>query len=135
YEILSEASSSSPECAVQMFYAVRNIFELFCSVFPTYHRQSLNALPQFSALHHNNCMFISHHLMTLGHQFSLKLPPTINSTFVDLIPKIRGIGTQSFMDQMNSQRDLLLEFLQAANDKQLKDLRIFGLAARMVGCT
>ncbi|ESP01626.1 hypothetical protein LOTGIDRAFT_225294 [Lottia gigantea] len=115
YEILSEASSSSPECAVQMFYAVRNIFELFCSVFPTYHRQSLNALPQFSALHHNNCMFISHHLMTLGHQFSLKLPPTINSTFVDLIPKIRGIGTQSFMDQMNSQRDLLLEFLQAAN--------------------
>ncbi|KAK6182146.1 hypothetical protein SNE40_009894 [Patella caerulea] len=115
YEILNEAVASKPQCAIQMFYAVRNIFELYCSVFPTYHRQSLETLPQLTALHHNNCMFISHHLMTLGHQFSAKLPKSINATFVDLIPKIRGMGTESFMKQMTNQRDQLLEFLQAAD--------------------
>ena len=48
YSTLSEAASSSPQCAVQMFYTVRNIFELFCSVVPTYHAHSLANFPQFT---------------------------------------------------------------------------------------
>ena len=48
YSTLSEAASSSPQCAVQMFYTVRNVFELFCSVVPTYHAHSLANFPQFT---------------------------------------------------------------------------------------
>ncbi len=48
YETLHEAVESSPQCAIQLFYAVRNIFELYCGVFPTYHRQSLATLPQLT---------------------------------------------------------------------------------------
>ncbi|XP_045165863.2 centromere/kinetochore protein zw10 homolog [Mercenaria mercenaria] len=115
YETLREAGESSPQCAIQMFCAVRNMFELFCSVFPTYHKQSLETLPQFTALHYNNCMYISHHLMTLGHQFSKKLPQTINATFVDLVPKIRRLGTESFLQQLSKQKAQMLEYLAAAN--------------------
>ncbi|KAK3591551.1 hypothetical protein CHS0354_041595 [Potamilus streckersoni] len=118
YETLQEASESSPQCAVQMYYAIRNMFELFCCVFPTYHKQSLEKLPQLSALHYNNCMFISHHLMTLGHQFSKKLPQNISTTFVDLVPKIRRLGAESFLQQLAQQKAQLLEYLQAASGFQ-----------------
>ena len=50
-------------------------------------------------------MYISHHLLTLGHQFSTRLPEPLNcgaATFVDLISPIRGIGEKCFEDQLVS---------------------------------
>ena len=46
YETLHKASSSSPQCVPQLFFSVRKIFELFCSVVPTYHKEALTTLPQ-----------------------------------------------------------------------------------------
>ena len=81
-------------------------------------------------------MYIAHHLMTLGHQFSKKLPPHINSTFVDLVPKIRRLGTQSFLQQLSKQKAQMSEYLKAANGNfhliscDLSDpCRIFNLIA------
>lgn len=48
YETLEEATSSSQECAVQLFFAARNMFELFCSVYPTAHQKALSLFPQMS---------------------------------------------------------------------------------------
>ena len=62
-------------------------------------------LPQLSALHHNNCMYIAHHLLTLGHQFRSKLPEPLNqsvATFVDLVPTIRHMGEKCFLEQLVS---------------------------------
>ncbi|XP_033735507.1 centromere/kinetochore protein zw10 homolog [Pecten maximus] len=114
YETLHEAGESSPQSAIQLFYAVRNMLELFCSVFPTYHKESLVNFPQLSAIFHNNCMFIAHHLMTMGHQFRKKLPPTINATFVDLVQKIRRLGTDTFLQQMSRQKGVMAECLGGA---------------------
>lgn len=118
YETLSEAVSSSDTCAVKLFYAVRNMFELFCCVFPTFHKRRLATLPQLTAIHHNNCMYIAHHLMLLGPQFSRQLPSPLQDgagTFVDLIQKVRSIGTGALMQQMATQRDDLLDCLSAAS--------------------
>lgn len=118
YETLNEAVSSSDPCAVKLFYGVRNMFELFCCVFPTYHKRRLATLPQLTAIHHNNCMYIAHHLMLLGPQFSQRLPSPIQDgagTFVDLIQKVRSIGTGALMQQMATQRDDLLDCLSAAS--------------------
>ena len=52
--------------------------------------------------------------MTLGHQFSRQLPENINSTFVDLVPQIRRLGSDSFIQQLLKQKALLSEFLSAA---------------------
>ena len=68
-------------------------------------------LPQLSALHHNNCMYIAHHLLTLGHQFRSKLPEPLNqsvATFVDLVPTIRHMGEKCFLEQLVS---ILFEIL------------------------
>ena len=64
-----------------------------------------STLPQLSALYHNNCMYIAHHLLTLGHQFRPKLPEPLNqsvASFVDLVPTIRQMGEKCFLEQLVS---------------------------------
>lgn len=116
YETLIEATQSTPQCAVLLFYTVRNMFELYCNVVPTYHEKRLSTLPQLSALHHNNCMYIAHHLLTLGHQFRPKLPEPLNQSvgsFVDLVPNIRQMGEKCFLEQLKKQQSHLLELVKA----------------------
>ncbi|KAK2561588.1 Centromere/kinetochore protein zw10-like protein [Acropora cervicornis] len=72
-------------------------------------------LPQLAALHHNNCMYIAHHLLTLGHQFRPRLPEPLNqgmASFVDLVPVIRQIGEKCFLDQLKIQQSNLLELVK-----------------------
>ncbi|XP_034995595.1 centromere/kinetochore protein zw10 homolog [Zootoca vivipara] len=115
YQTLQEASTSTDQCCIQLFYSVRNIFHLFCDVVPMYHKENLQKLPQLAAIHHNNCMYIAHHLLTLGHQFRGHLIDGI-ATFVDLVPGFRKLGTECFLAQMRVQKEELLERLSSARD-------------------
>ncbi|NXR06457.1 ZW10 protein, partial [Semnornis frantzii] len=95
YQTLLEATASTDQCCVQLFYSVRNMFQLFYDVVPTYHRESLQKFPQLAAIHHNNCMYIAHHLLTLGHQFHYRLTNVLcqgAATFVDMVPGFRRLG-------------------------------------------
>ncbi|NP_001116261.1 centromere/kinetochore protein zw10 homolog [Xenopus tropicalis] len=125
YQTLSEATTSSKPCSIQLFYTVRNIFHLFYDVVPTYHKENLQKLPQLSAIHHNNCMYIAHHLLTLGHQFRYHLPSPLSdgaATFVDMVPGFRRLGTESFLAQMRSQKaDLLERLSNARNFSNMED--------------
>lgn len=118
YETLHEASNSKPQCAIQLFYTVRTLFELYSQVVPTYHKDNLVTLPQLSALYHNNSMYLAHHLMTLGHQFRSSFPHPLKdstlATLVDLVPRIRGMGTEYFIRQINRQKTQLIESLGGA---------------------
>ncbi|XP_019412069.1 PREDICTED: centromere/kinetochore protein zw10 homolog [Crocodylus porosus] len=119
YQTLSEATASTDQCCIQLFYAVRNIFQLFYDVVPTYHKENLQKLPQLAAIHHNNCMYIAHHLLTLGHQFRYRLTSMLcdgAATFVDLVPGFRRLGIECFLAQMRAQKGELLERLSSARN-------------------
>ncbi|XP_042332095.1 centromere/kinetochore protein zw10 homolog [Sceloporus undulatus] len=113
YQTLQEASASMDQYRLQLFYSVRNIFLLFCDVVPMYHKENLQKLPQLAAIHHNNCMYIAHHLLTLGHQFRGHLND-MTATFVDLVPGFRKLGMECFVAQMRVQKEELLERLSSA---------------------
>ncbi|XP_067326909.1 centromere/kinetochore protein zw10 homolog [Anolis sagrei] len=115
YQTLKEASVSVEQHRLQLFYSVRNIFLLFCDVVPMYHKENLQKLPQLAAIHHNNCMYIAHHLLTLGHQFQGYLNDR-TATFVDLVPGFRKLGTECFLAQMQVQKEELLERLSSARN-------------------
>nr|XP_019608907.1 PREDICTED: centromere/kinetochore protein zw10 homolog [Rhinolophus sinicus] len=136
YQTLLEATTSSDQCAVQLFYSVRNIFHLFHDVVPTYHKENLQKLPQLAAIHHNNCMYIAHHLLTLGHQFRLRLAPILcdgTTTFVDLVPGFRRLGTECFLAQMRAQKRALLERLSSArNFSNMDDEENYSAASKAV---
>ncbi|KAF0873563.1 centromere/kinetochore protein zw10 homolog [Crocuta crocuta] len=136
YQTLLEATTSSDQCAVQLFYSVRNIFHLFHDVVPTYHKENLQKLPQLAAIHHNNCMYIAHHLLTLGHQFRQRLAPVLcdgTATFVDLVPGFRRLGTECFLAQMRAQKGELLERLSSArNFSNVDDEENYSAACKAV---
>ncbi|XP_050012336.1 centromere/kinetochore protein zw10 homolog [Alexandromys fortis] len=136
YQTLLEATTSSNQCAVQLFYSVRNIFHLFHDVVPTYHKENLQKLPQLAAIHHNNCMYIAHHLLTLGHQFRLRLAPILcdgTTTFVDLVPGFRRLGTECFLAQMRAQKGELLERLSSARSfSNMDDEENYSAASKAV---
>ena len=68
------------------------------------------------AVHHNDCMYIAHHLMLLGHQFQPHLPAPLScETFIDLVPVLRRSGTQCFMEQMAAQKTQLIQCLNTAH--------------------
>ncbi len=69
------------------------------------------------ALFHNNCMFLAHHLVTLGHQFRSKLPREIaeRATFMDLVPQFRRLGIEIFVQQRIRLREQLMENLSEDN--------------------
>lgn len=116
---LCEAVGSSTQCALQLFFTVRNIFQLFYDVVPTYHKENLLRFPHLAAVQHNNCMYLAHHLLTLGHHFRAHLPQPLSegvATFVDMVPGFRKLGTQCFLAQLNVQRAELLERLSTAHN-------------------
>ncbi|XP_036444306.1 centromere/kinetochore protein zw10 homolog [Colossoma macropomum] len=131
---LSEAVGSSPQCAVQLFYTTRNIFHLFYDVVPTYHKDNLLKFPHLAAIQHNNCMFLAHHLLTLGHQFRPHLPLKDGvAYFVDLVPGFRRLGAQCFVAQMNVQKAEMLERLSTArNFSNLHDEDNYSAASKAV---
>ncbi|XP_034462906.1 centromere/kinetochore protein zw10 homolog [Hippoglossus hippoglossus] len=116
---LCEAVGSSTQCALQLFFTVRNIFQLFYDVVPTYHKENLLKFPHLAAIQHNNCMYLAHHLLTLGHHFRGHLPQPLSegvATFVDMVPGFRKLGAQCFLAQLNVQRAELLERLSTAHN-------------------
>nr|CAD7428832.1 unnamed protein product [Timema monikensis] len=113
--VLEEVTLSSDMCAVRLFYTARNIVELYIAVVPTFHSKVLDTLPQHVALFHNNCMFLTHRLITLGHEYQARMPQVLKQhtvTFVDLAHRLRVLATETFLRQMRAQRDNLLGILR-----------------------
>jgi len=118
YLTMIKATESPYPLACQLLYCGRDMLELFVNVVPTYHKENLK-LPQMSAVHYNNCMYLAHHCITLGHQFRNSLPGQLNSTFttfIDFVPILRKCGTDCFLEQLRSQQRELLQILEGCSN-------------------
>ncbi|CAG5870648.1 unnamed protein product [Menidia menidia] len=123
---LSAWSLRLPACRISesvqqlMELALHTLCEaLFYDVVPTYHKENLLKFPHLAAIQHNNCMYLAHHLLTLGHHFRAHLPQPLSegvATFVDMVPGFRKLGSQCFLAQLNVQRAELLERLSTAHN-------------------
>ena len=117
YQTLEECCQcTDPWAAAQVFHLTRDMVDLFCAVLPSHHGGTVSTLPRAAALQHNNCMYLAHHLVTLGHQFHARLPPPLNSqstTFVDQVPLVRSLGEECFLAEMTKQSSCLLGFLKS----------------------
>jgi len=114
---LRDACAAQPFCAIRLFHTVRNVFEMWCAVTPTYHRTALETLPQQAAVVHNNAMYLAHQLVTLGFLYKEKLPESLQKhslTFIDLVPRLREVGANVLLASMKRQREQLRQILTTA---------------------
>ena len=87
-----------------------------------------------SALHHNNCMFVAHHIQTIERQFCKKLAqlpaPDRHANLGDLIPRIRKLGNSNFTQQILIKKEQICDYLILAEGKDM-DYLCMSLAAQM----
>lgn len=128
HDILEEAVNSTDRCAVKLFYTARNIFKIYCSIVPEFHKKLLETIPQQSALFHNNCMYLAHKLQILTIEFKEKFPPVLQrhtTTFVDLVNPLRMEASKVFCLQMETQRKQIMDILRDSGLVNLSDNREF----------
>ena len=114
---LEEAAGAKAFCSVRLFNTVRNIFELWCAVVPTFHKSNLESLPQLSAIAHNSALYLAHKLVTLGFLYKEKLPALSQHTptFIDIVPRLRTVGGEMMLRSMRIQRDSIVSTLSNLN--------------------
>ena len=110
---LEIASRSKPFCSIRLFHTVRNVFELWCAVIPTFHKSNLESLPQLAAIAHNSSMYLAHRLITLGFVYKDKLPAMSQHTptFVDIVPRLRTVAGNIMVQSLRIQRDTITSVL------------------------
>ena len=76
----------------------------------------VSRVPQLCAVFHNDCFYIAHHLLTLGHQFRGKLPEAMRpaATFVDMVPAFQELGEATFLKMQRLQQLQLSKTLAEA---------------------
>ncbi|CAM9549596.1 unnamed protein product [Chrysoparadoxa australica] len=119
HQTLMEAciEAMPPLAAKELFRASRDMLDLFRAVVPVHHADQITHVPRIAALFHNDCLYIAHHVVTLGHQYRQRLPPPINkvATMVDMVPLFRDLGEARLADQLKQQRKQLREFLRGVD--------------------
>lgn len=117
YQKMNEAIESDELNAIEAFYNVRDLFVLFRAIMPIYHQDSIEFIPSRAMLFYNDCVYIAHHLLTLGHHYQNKLRPPLDSTatFIDMVPAYRHLGQMYFKKQLRRQKEKLLNSLKQIN--------------------
>jgi hypothetical protein len=85
-----------------MYFRARDILDAWRAIVPEHWSEGVEENSSRVAILHNDCHYITYHLVTLGYMFAEKLPPPVSDscTFVDLIPLVRRIGEQCFHFQL-----------------------------------
>ncbi|KAL7752619.1 ribosome biogenesis protein ytm1 [Sorochytrium milnesiophthora] len=113
YQLLSEATLADKTTAIEVYQHCRDVFDLFRAVAPAAFRHQLSGSPFRVAVFLNDCMYIEHHLMTLGFHFRRAVEQSQFDvvTFADQIPLVRALGVKYFVEMLSQQRDAILHTL------------------------
>lgn len=112
HSTLQEACNDCPPySAGVLFRAARDMFDIFRSLCPLLMQRSAKQFHEggrrnslrLGVLFHNDCMYLSHHTMNIGHKYRDGLPLSLQSiaTFVDLAPPLRALGEGALNGQLN----------------------------------
>ena len=77
-------------------YTTPHMFVFVRQVIPVQHANALDGVPRIAAVFQNDCLYLAHHMVTLGHEFRGGLPPPANqtATMVDTVPLFRELAAQ-----------------------------------------
>lgn len=65
-------------------------------VIPVQHGSALDGVPRIAAVFQNDCLYLAHHMITLGHEYRHGLPPPANqtATMIDTVPLFRELAAR-----------------------------------------
>ena len=106
-QLMLEATQHQTQHAFDILKTIRLMLQMFISLTPYHHKTQISTVPRSVAIFYNNCMYISHHLITLGFQYKENMPAPLNSeicTFIDFVPVIRNLGEETWYEMILKQK-------------------------------
>jgi len=95
------------QLATVLYETARDIFELFRVLVPMRYADELKSplSPRVALLYHNDCLYMSHHLVLLGFGYRAKFATTMADKIVtvDLVPIMRESAKTHLSSQINQQ--------------------------------
>ncbi|CAI5714701.1 unnamed protein product [Peronospora destructor] len=107
HQTLVEACTSGETNANLLFQTARDLFFLFRTVVPTLYDDDIANDPRTCMLYHNDCLYITYHMLVLGHIYKDRLPSPLNqtATMVDMVPSFREVGEQALTSFASAQME------------------------------
>ncbi|CAI5715812.1 unnamed protein product [Peronospora farinosa] len=107
HQTLVEACASGETNANLLFQTARDLFFLFRTVISTLYDNDIANDPRTCMLYHNDCIYITHHMLVVGHIYKDRLPAPLNqtATMVDMVPSFREVGEQALTSFASAQME------------------------------
>ncbi|XP_053213631.1 centromere/kinetochore protein zw10 homolog [Panonychus citri] len=99
------------------YQATRSVLELYL-VSQSVHQTKINDLPKYTAIFHNNCLWIAHQLTILPMVYGLWDRDNFTVTFVDLIPALKETAQDAIIDTMKKQKQILTDFFDESEVRE-----------------
>ncbi|KAG6974102.1 hypothetical protein JG688_00003229, partial [Phytophthora aleatoria] len=115
HQTLVEACTSGESSANLLFQTARDLFFLFRTIVPTLYEDDIANDPRTCMLYHNDCLYITYHMVVIGHLYKLRLPAPLNqtATMVDMIPSFRDAGERALTSYTAAQVEEVLSGMKA----------------------
>lgn len=109
HQTLLEACAAEPTCARLLFQTSRDVLFLFRAVVPTLYASDIANDARAAMLFHNDCLYVAHHMLTIGHQYKPRLPAPLSriATMVDMVPAFRDASEKALVTFARAQADEL----------------------------
>ncbi|ESO12710.1 hypothetical protein HELRODRAFT_62313 [Helobdella robusta] len=93
---------------MQLYKCIRGVIQLYINVVPMFHGHSIQTLPFIAALHHNNCMYMAHKLMS----FQIKTRNILRQP-VDYVEELQRLAVDHFLSLLQQQKANILQNLKS----------------------
>ncbi|KAK1944842.1 Centromere/kinetochore protein zw10 [Phytophthora citrophthora] len=115
HQTLVEACTSGGSRATLLFQTARDLFFLFRTIVPTLYEDDIGNDPRACMLYHNDCLYITYHMMVIGHLYKHRLPMPLNqtATMVDMVPSFRDAGEQALTSYTTKQMEEIVSGMKA----------------------
>lgn len=111
-EILRNSGFKKDSDRMLYFQASRDICELYLISLQYYSPKLVEENHQYSAVHHNNCLYVAHNLMTLPALFELRNSDDFIVTYMDIIPALKEAAYRCVTTRLKKDREIIKEFIQ-----------------------
>ncbi|KAG7401469.1 Centromere/kinetochore protein zw10 [Phytophthora boehmeriae] len=115
HQTLLESCTADVASAKLLFQTGRDLFLLFRTIVPTIYEDDIANNPRSCMLYHNDCLYITYHMLIIGHLYKHRLPSPLNqtATMVDMVPALRDNGERALTSYAAGQTDEIVSGIKA----------------------
>ena len=123
HDALSEMKNCTDLGKTSIWRSVMDLFLLFRAMIPSIHKKKIMTMPHVAMLHYNDCLYICHNLMILGHMYGQYLPHRQSdnlNTLMEMLrmaPAFRSMAGEVYVSEIRKQHKEIQNLLQDIDEE------------------